>query len=62
MDRSGAAEATPTAAVSAAVNLKYLGPDAVQVDIRSRGWNEAIGSAMQRYELTPVAEKDPRSS
>jgi hypothetical protein len=41
-----------------AVNLKYLGPDAVQIDIRSRGWNEAIGFGMQRYELTPVAEKE----
>jgi catechol 2,3-dioxygenase-like lactoylglutathione lyase family enzyme len=39
-------------------NLKYLGPDDVQLDIRSRGWNEAISFAMQRYELTPVAEEE----
>jgi hypothetical protein len=39
------------------VNLKYLGPDEVQIDIRSRGWNEAIGFAMQRYDLTPVEEE-----
>jgi hypothetical protein len=51
-------EASPIAAVSDADNLKYLGPDAVQIDIRSRGWNEAISFAMQRYELTPVAEED----
>jgi catechol 2,3-dioxygenase-like lactoylglutathione lyase family enzyme len=40
-----------------AVNLKYLGPDDVQIDIRSRGWNEAISFAMQRYELTPATEE-----
>ena len=39
-------------------NLKYLGPDEVQIDLRSRGWNEAISFAMQRYELTPVKEKE----
>ena len=60
IDRPGTAEATPIAAVSDAENLKYLGPDAVQIDIRSRGWNEAISFAMQRYELTPVAEDDPK--
>ena len=43
-----------------AQNLKYLGPDAVQIDIRSRGWNEVIGLGMQRYELTPVAEEEVR--
>ena len=59
MDRLGAGEATPMAAISTAENLKYLGPDAVQIDIRSRGWNEAISFAMQRYELTPVADEDP---
>jgi hypothetical protein len=42
-----------------AVNLKYLGPDDVQIDIRSRGWNEAISFAMQRYDLTPVKEEEP---
>ena len=40
------------------VNLKYYGPDAVQIDIRSRGWDESIGLAMQRYDLTPVAEEE----
>jgi hypothetical protein len=41
-----------------AVNLKYLGPDDVHIDIRSRGWNEAISFAMQRYDLTPVKEEE----
>ena len=40
-----------------AVNLKYLGPDDVQIDIRSRGWNEAISFGMERYDLTPVKEE-----
>jgi hypothetical protein len=40
-----------------AANLKYLGPDDVQIDIRSRGWNEAISFAMQRYELAPVKKE-----
>jgi catechol 2,3-dioxygenase-like lactoylglutathione lyase family enzyme len=59
MNRPGVAE---PAALGTADNLKFLGPDAVQIDIRSRGWNEAISFAMQRYELTPVAEVDPGSS
>jgi catechol 2,3-dioxygenase-like lactoylglutathione lyase family enzyme len=41
-------------------NLKYLGPDEVQIDLRSRGWNEAISFAMQRYDLAPVAEEETR--
>ena len=41
-----------------AVNLKYLGPDEVQIDIRSRGWNEAISFAMQRYDLAPAVDKE----
>jgi catechol 2,3-dioxygenase-like lactoylglutathione lyase family enzyme len=41
------------------VNLKYYGPDAVQIDIRSSGWNEVIGLGMQRLELTPVKEEEP---
>ncbi len=53
--RAGAPEATP---MGDAANLKYLGPDDVQIDLRSRGWNEAISFAMQRYDLTPVAEKE----
>jgi len=58
--KPGDSERTPMAAISEAQNLKYLGPDEVQIDIRSRGWNEAISFAMQRYDLTPVAEEDSR--
>ena len=47
-------EATPE---MAAVNLKYLGPDAVQFDVRQSGWDEAIEFGMERYELTPAAAK-----
>jgi catechol 2,3-dioxygenase-like lactoylglutathione lyase family enzyme len=47
-------EATPE---MAAVNLKFLGPDAVQFDVRQSGWDEAIEFGMERYELTPVAAK-----
>ncbi len=39
------------------VNLKYLGPDAVQFDVRQKGWDEMISLAMQRYELTPVKDE-----
>ena len=42
---------------SDSVNLKYLGPDDVQFDVRQRGWDESIGLAMQRYELTPAADE-----
>ena len=38
----------------AGVNLKYYGPDAVQIDIRSSGWNEVIELGMDRLELQPV--------
>ena len=38
------------------VNLKYLGPDAVQFDVRQQGWNEMIELAMDRYELMPVKD------
>jgi hypothetical protein len=55
MERPSRAEATP---MGDAQNLKYLGPDEVQIDLRSRGWNEAISFAMQRYELTPVKEEE----
>jgi catechol 2,3-dioxygenase-like lactoylglutathione lyase family enzyme len=57
MERPSRSEATP---MGDAQNLKYLGPDEVQIDIRSRGWNEAISFAMQRYELTPVQEEETR--
>jgi len=39
-----------------AANLKYLGPDEVHFDVRQKGWDEAIGLGMQRYELTPVKD------
>ena len=48
------------AAMGDADNLKYLGPDDVHIDIRSRGWNEAISFAMQRYDLTPVADDETK--
>ncbi len=54
MEKSERVETTP---MGDAVNLKYLGPDEVQIDIRSRGWNEAISFGMQRYELAPAAEE-----
>lgn len=60
MDKPSRSEATPMAAISEAENLKYLGPDDVQLDIRSRGWNEAISFAMQRYELTPAADEEAK--
>jgi catechol 2,3-dioxygenase-like lactoylglutathione lyase family enzyme len=56
--RSGDQEESPMVDISRAVNLKYLGPDAVQFDVRSRGWDEAISFGMQRYELTPAAEEE----
>ncbi|MGH7092474.1 MAG: VOC family protein [Stellaceae bacterium] len=49
---------TPMATISeGAANLKYLGPDAVQFDVRQKGWDEAVELGMQRYELTPVREQ-----
>jgi catechol 2,3-dioxygenase-like lactoylglutathione lyase family enzyme len=57
IDRSRPREARPMGPPSEAVNLKYLGPDAVQFDVRQRGWDESIGLAMQRYELTPAADE-----
>ena len=48
--------ATPMAELGA-VNLKYLGPDAVHFDVRQEGWDEMIGLAMQRYELTPAKDE-----
>ncbi len=41
--------------VKDAPNLKFIGPDWVHLDIRDRGWNEAIKSKTQLYELKPVA-------
>ena len=50
-------ERPETTPMGDAVNLKYLGPDDVQIDLRSRGWNEAISFGMQRYDLTPGKEE-----
>jgi catechol 2,3-dioxygenase-like lactoylglutathione lyase family enzyme len=47
---------TPMTELNDAVNLKYLGPDAVQFDVRQRGWDEMISLGMERYELTPAKE------
>jgi catechol 2,3-dioxygenase-like lactoylglutathione lyase family enzyme len=52
--------ANRTGRMSRDVNLKFLGPDEVQFDVRSRGWDEAIGMAMQRYELTPASDEETR--
>jgi catechol 2,3-dioxygenase-like lactoylglutathione lyase family enzyme len=57
-ERSGDRPARPMGGIGRDVNLKYLGPDAVQFDVRSRGWDEAIGMGMQRYDLTPVVEEE----
>jgi len=57
IERSRPREMTPMGPPSDSVNLKYLGPDAVQFDVRQRGWDESIGLAMQRYELTPAADE-----
>ncbi len=59
MEMHGHEERAPTpmqAASGGALNLKYLGPDAVHFDVRQKGWDEAIGLGMQRYELTPAKE------
>jgi catechol 2,3-dioxygenase-like lactoylglutathione lyase family enzyme len=37
-----------------APNEKFIGPDWVHIDVRERGWNEAIRSNTQLYELKPV--------
>jgi catechol 2,3-dioxygenase-like lactoylglutathione lyase family enzyme len=56
-DKLDMSDPTPMAMISeGAANLKYLGPDAVQFDVRQKGWDEAVGLGMQRYELTPVKE------
>jgi catechol 2,3-dioxygenase-like lactoylglutathione lyase family enzyme len=57
MEGRGPREATLGGPPSDSVNLKYLGPDAVQFDVRQRGWDESIGLAMQRFELTPAADE-----
>ena len=56
-EKGDPADPTPMFEVSeGAANLKYLGPDAVQFDVRQKGWDEAIGLGMQLYELTPAKE------
>ena len=56
-DKLDMSDPTPMAAISeGAANLKYLGPDEVQFDVRQKGWDEAIGLGMERYELTPAKE------
>ncbi|HEX3881219.1 MAG TPA: VOC family protein [Stellaceae bacterium] len=51
------ADATPMRAASGgALNLKYLGPDEVQFDVRQKGWDEAISLGMDRWELSPAKE------
>ena len=37
-----------------APNEKFIGPDWVHFDVRDKGWNEAIRSHTQLYELKPV--------
>jgi catechol 2,3-dioxygenase-like lactoylglutathione lyase family enzyme len=56
-EKGDLSDPTPMYAVSeGAANLKYLGPDEVQFDVRQKGWDEAIGLGMKRYELMPVKE------
>lgn len=57
MHSSEEREATPMRAASGgALNLKYLGPDEVQFDVRQKGWDEAISLGMQRFELIPAKD------
>ncbi len=56
-EKGDLSDPTPMYAVSeGAANLKYLGPDEVQFDVRQKGWDEAVGLGMQRYELVPAKE------
>jgi catechol 2,3-dioxygenase-like lactoylglutathione lyase family enzyme len=56
-EKADPSDPTPMYAVSeGAANLKYLGPDEVQFDVRQKGWDEAVGLGMQRYELVPAKE------
>src|SRR5438046_208632 len=56
IDWSRAREARPMGPPSEAVNLKYLGPDAVHFDVRQRGWDESIELGMDRFELMPAKQ------
>ena len=56
-EKGDPSDPTPMLAVSeGAANLKYLGPDEVQFDVRQKGWDEAIGLGMDLYELTPAKQ------
>ena len=56
IDRSRPREARLMGPPSEAVNLKYLGPDAVHFDVRQRGWDESIELGMDRFELMPAKQ------
>ena len=43
-----------TSLIKNAPNEKFIGPDWVHFDVREKGWNEAIRSNTQLYELKPV--------
>jgi len=49
--RGEARRAGPT---GTAPNEKFIGPDWVHFDVREKGWDEAIRSHTQLYELKPV--------
>jgi catechol 2,3-dioxygenase-like lactoylglutathione lyase family enzyme len=42
-------------------NWKFLGPNDIHFDVRGRGWNEAIKSKMQLYELKPVPSETAKA-
>jgi len=50
-DRAATRRVGPT---GNAPNEKFIGPDWVHFDVREKGWNEAIRSHTQLYELKPV--------
>ena len=43
-----------TSVIRNAPNEKFIGPDWVHFDVREKGWNEAIRSNTQLFELKPV--------
>jgi hypothetical protein len=43
-----------TSLIRNAPNEKFIGPDWVHFDVREKGWNEAIRSNTQLYELKQV--------
>ena len=46
-----------TSLIKNAPNEKFIGPDWIHFDVRERGWNEAIRSNTQLYELKPVSSE-----